>query len=313
MSRPSVPKKLQQKLLYDSQYVCAFCQSDGCHIHHIDQNHSNNEEENLIVLCVRHHNEAHTKRDHSKNLDSGALRDAKLKWTTTVQAKREKTATVAGQKEAAKSDSLRAIGLMWGYINHRRVIQMVDFERLDDVGSQLLDYCCAKGIVDSEGIIVKPAGITPGGSPLQNTIYDWFEYGDDQRLHLLYTKFVDQIGGTAKVVHLEPQSWSPTAAVELVQPGTLIFITRAFYFKTISSATESDHIRCKSAKDGLSLEFFIDTMNMFGTTSITVSFTGHQTCAALVLVKSVNSSSDGTVIISATPIALGVGFEKHFK
>jgi hypothetical protein len=313
MSRPAVPKRLQQKLLYDSQYVCAVCQSDGCHIHHIDQNHSNNIEENLIVLCVSHHNEAHTKRDHSRNLDSAALRDAKQKWTTAVQAKREKTATVAGQKEAAKSDSLRAIGLTWGYINHQRVIQMVDLERLDSVGKQLLDYCRAKGIVDSEGIIIKPARITQGGSPLQNTIYDWFEYGDDQRLHLLYTKFVDQIGGAAKVVHLEPQSWSPTAAVELVQPGTLIFVTRSFYFKTVSSTTESDHVGCKSAKDGLSLEFFVDTINMFGTTSITVSFTGRQTCAALVLVKSIDSSSDGNVLISATPIALGVGFEKHLK
>lgn len=52
MSRPSVPKRLQQKLLYESQYVCAVCQSDGCHIHHFDQNHSNNAEDNLIVLCV---------------------------------------------------------------------------------------------------------------------------------------------------------------------------------------------------------------------------------------------------------------------
>ena len=202
MSRPPVPKRLQQKLLYDSQYVCAVCQSDGCHIHHIDQDHSNNAEDNLIVLCVSHHNEAHTKRDHSKNLDSSALRDAKQKWNAAVQAKRERTATVFGQKEALKNDSFSAIGLMWGYINHQRVVQMVDLERLDDVGNQLLDYCRTKVIVDSKGIIVKPAGFSPGGSPPQNTIYDWFEFGDDQRLHQLYTRFVDQIGGAARVVHL---------------------------------------------------------------------------------------------------------------
>ena len=114
-------------------------------------------------------------------------------------------------------------------------------------------------------------------------------------------------------VHLEPQSWSPTAIVELIQSGTLVFVTRSFYFKIVSSTIESDHVRCKSAEDGVSLEFFVDTMNMFGTTSITVSFTGRKTCAALVLVKSIDISSDGSILLSATPIALGVGFDKNLK
>lgn len=313
MSRPAIPKQLQHQLLYAHQYVCAVCQSDGCHIHHIDQNNTNNAEENLVVLCVRHHNEAHTKRDHAKNLDSSALRGAKTKWTSHVKEKREKTATVAGQKEAAGSDSLRLIGLTWGYINHQRVIQMVAARDLDSSGLELLDYCREKGIVDSEGIIIRPERETLGGSAIRNSVYDWFEFGDDQRLHLLYTKLVDKIGRDAAVVHLEPQSWSPEAISQLIGPGSLIFVSRPFHFKVVSSTVENDHVRCRSKRDGVTLEFFADTRNMFGTTSMTVSFTGHKSCAALALVKSIDPDSGGGIVISATPIALGVGFERRIS
>ncbi|WP_066044497.1 HNH endonuclease signature motif containing protein [Bathymodiolus septemdierum thioautotrophic gill symbiont] len=70
MARPKIPKAIENRLLYESAYACVVCQSDGCHIHHIDQDHSNNKENNLVVLCIKHHDEAHTKRQLSKNLDS---------------------------------------------------------------------------------------------------------------------------------------------------------------------------------------------------------------------------------------------------
>lgn len=57
------------------------------------------------------------------------------------------------------------------------------------------------------------------------------------------------------------------------------------------------------------IEFYVDTRDMFGTTSMTESFSGRQTCAALLHVKSVNEA-DGKLVLACTPIAMGVSFQK---
>ena len=53
----------------------------------------------------------------------------------------------------------------------------------------------------------------------------------------------------------------------------------------------------------MKLAFEIDTRDMYGTTSMTVSFFGRQTCAAFLLVKSVKQVS-GKLLLDCTPIAL---------
>lgn len=80
MARKALPKELKQRILYASAFVCVVCQAQGCHIHHIDTDHSNDEEENLVCLCTKHHDEAHTKRELSQNLTPDALRHAMQAW-----------------------------------------------------------------------------------------------------------------------------------------------------------------------------------------------------------------------------------------
>ena len=309
MRRPPIPKPLERRLLYESQYVCVVCQREGCHVHHIDQNHSNNSEKNLVVLCMHHHDEAHTKKQLSKNLDSKVLMDAKHRWTNVVRERRELVATVSGQKKLSAASSFLSAGISWGYINHKRVTQMINPAAMDDNGASNFQYCVNKGLVDQNAILIKPNNVVESSSYISNTIYDWFDFGDDQRLHLLYTNLVDQISKNCDVVYLEPESLTKERIKDLISPGSLIFVDRAFYFKSVKETNENQHRRCRTFKRKISIKFFADTRNMFGTTSITVSFSGHKNCAALVQLKSIEEISDGSLILHCTPIALGVGFK----
>jgi len=310
MSRPPIPKPLERRLLYESQYACVVCQRGGCHIHHIDQDHSNNKEENLVVLCVHHHDEAHTKRKLSKNLDSNALKDAKRRWTDTVRERRQLAATVSGQKALSAGNSFFSAGIAWGYLNHKRVTQMIKPSFIDAEGNSNFQYCVNKGLVDQNAILIKPKNVVTASSYVANTIYDWFDFGDDQRLHLLYTALVDQIIKNGEVIYLEPESWTKARIKGLVSPGVLIFVDRAFYFKSVEETKENQHRRCRTFKRKISIEFFVDTRDMFGTTSITVSFSGHRNCAALVQLKSIEETDHGALVLHCTPIALGVGFKE---
>src|SRR3954463_8100947 len=118
--RKPIPKALKYRLFYESQYRCVVCQQRGSHIHHIDQDNSNNDEANLVVLCTAHHDDAHTTRQLSQNLNSGVLRDAKGRWVALVRERRNSAATVVGQ-HSLMSNRFFSMGVTWGYINHRRV------------------------------------------------------------------------------------------------------------------------------------------------------------------------------------------------
>ncbi len=306
--RTPISKKVQHRLLYESQYACAVCQDRGCHIHHIDGNHGNNDEENLVVLCVRHHDEAHTKRQLSKNLNSDALRHAKREWKEAVQRKRTETATVSRQRSKFGGEDTFSVGVAWGYINHKRVAQLAQPGLLDAGDKEYFDYCYNRGIIDSKGIIIKPPNIDVANTFIHGSVYNWFEFGDDSRLHQVYSSFVDQISQSVKPVHLESPGWTKAHIRDLVHPGGFIFVEKAFYFKAINETEQNQYRRARTFRRKIAIEFFLDTRDMFGTTSMTVSFTGHKSCSALLHFKSFEESKDGRLNLHCSPIALGVGF-----
>lgn len=310
MNRPTIPKKLLLRVLYESAFRCVVCQSSGCQIHHIDKDRTNNVDSNLVVLCPTHHGEAHTRRDHSRNLDSSALHYAKAQWINVVQEHREKCATVVGQRESVGENSILAVGITWGYINHARVAQMSDVTQLTGRSRSALDYCIDKGIVDTNGIIIKPRSLCHSSATNKNTVYDWFAFGDDQRLHFFYTSLVDQIASCGNVVHLEPESWSADVIESLVDTGSIIFSRAPFTFKSLSENPEKVQRRVRASRNRVTIEFFADIINMFGDTSIYQSFIGRKTTSALMVVKDVSQNKVGEIIISASPLAMGVGFQK---
>jgi len=257
---------------------------------------------------VAHHDEAHTKRQLSQNLDSNALHRAKDKWTSAVRKKRAEVASVSGQRILRGADSDSSVGVAWGYINHKRVAQLAIPKQLNDVDHDLYRACYKRGLIDRQGIPVRPKNVEVSESYINNSIYGWYEFGDDMRLHRLYSAFVDQISQRSQPVHLVPENWTKANIRDLVQPGALVFVEKAFYFKTCSETRENQHRRCRTFKRKIRIEFFIDTRDMYGTTSMTVSFSGHKTCAALIQVKSFEEAANGWLLIHCTPIALGVGF-----
>jgi hypothetical protein len=54
----AIPEKLKNKLLVEAKHKCVICDAPRTQIHHIDGNKKNNDESNLIVLCLEHHHEA---------------------------------------------------------------------------------------------------------------------------------------------------------------------------------------------------------------------------------------------------------------
>jgi len=89
--RIPIPKNLEADVLYKANHTCSICNDPniGVQIAHIDDNPSNNNEANLIVLCVNHHDKAHIKTPISKSYTKQELEKYKNNWENTVELRRK--------------------------------------------------------------------------------------------------------------------------------------------------------------------------------------------------------------------------------
>lgn len=299
VSRVRIPRKIKHDVLYESAYVCVLCQTSGCQIHHIDQDHSNNKITNLVALCLTHHGEAHTKREMGQNLTPDSLKSAKQKWLTTVENNRLLNCSSSSQNHLPN----KIHSVSWGYINHYRALQMGQPNLFNNEEKDIFNYCLSKKLLDVSAILIKPNNIIDTWM----SIYDWYDYGDDHRLHKVFSNLVDQITTQYPITHIEPDGWNKTS-MNSINEGSLLFVNKGFYFKTVKETINNEHRICRTFKKKIEIEFFVDTQDMLGATSRNTSFSGHTTCAALLLLKS--KKKEGTkLILQCTPIALGVGFQ----
>lgn len=78
--RSRLSENLKNKLLVEANHIRTICGRPGVQIHHIDGDPNNNSEDNLIVLCLKHHDEAERSkagRGLSSNLTPDQLREYK--------------------------------------------------------------------------------------------------------------------------------------------------------------------------------------------------------------------------------------------
>jgi len=83
-SRPPIPRANLLRVLNESKWTCCVCRRTAIPIvvHHIIQwaQTKDHSEENLVLVCVEHHDEAHSKRSLSLTMSPTRLRDQKSQW-----------------------------------------------------------------------------------------------------------------------------------------------------------------------------------------------------------------------------------------
>lgn len=296
-SRVKIPEKLKHDLFYRSARTCAVCRvPGGVQIHHIDENSSNNNEDNLVVLCLRCHDEAHTKRSLTQNLTSEDLLHAKKKWEAEVAER-----SARGMTQASNTGLSRAV---WTYVNHQRLPAVMKNYGVE-FNSDVLSFLEEERVVDRRGIPIF-SGLAPEGKAGGYiTIYDHFNPGNSMRLHTMYADAVDSLIVRANPIEMGA-IWTKKEIKALVEPGRICFCIRGFNFKR-EKLINGEQNRFVSAKArGIEVKFMANTRHMFGTSAIYSSFVGKQYAAVLFLTKSI--SFEKTLTVHGTPLAMGTGF-----
>lgn len=294
-ARMSVPEQTKFRLLYRNADRCCVCRARSVQIHHIDKNRDNNDEANLAVVCLTHHDAAHTQHQLSQNLTPDRIRDAKSRWEAEVaEAITKGMLPVAIQEQA-----------VWTYINHDRLPGVLRAHGVTYDEAELQDLI-AGGIVNKLGVPLPV--IEPENGPDELiTLYDRIPYEYRARLLELYSDGIANLIRIAGPVDFRQMTNSPQLQA-MVQQGTICFLLAGFRF--YSNPTRPDRSQIRQVYTniaGTAVEFLIDTRFMFGISSLTSSYVGHRQAAALLLVKSINFENDDATL-HCTPLALGTGF-----
>jgi len=242
-NRPAIPEKLKQQVLYKSSFCCVICQGKVDHLHHIDKNNRNNQVSNLVALCTHHHDEAHTNRELSQNLSANRIKKFRDRWYEEVSARRLVASSVSCQKDRFKDDVFGTFA-SWGYINHSRVIEFAGSSWKSHVDSTLIKRCISGNLIDERGILVRPSAYTPTGSYVSNTVYDWFEFGDNHAVHLLYSELVDHLVKKHSPVHLSEAAWTRRFIGAAINSGDFIVLDKATYFKRVDESEQNCAYQC---------------------------------------------------------------------
>lgn len=129
-ARPPIPTETLMRVLFANRYQCCICRNPKLSVivHHIKEwtDSRSHDIENLAVLCLHHHDQAHSKKTLSKNLDPQSLRDAKRKWEDEVKI----------LDASSISEAMRLEYSSWNYMNELRVFELakvmgVEFSRIN--------------------------------------------------------------------------------------------------------------------------------------------------------------------------------------
>src|SRR6266550_6126146 len=100
--RVQIPSALSAKVLFDADHTCCTCRERGrpVQIHHIDEDPSNNNEENLSVLCLICHDETQVRGGFGRKLSADLVLAYRRDWIERVRQRRDRADEIAAYRMA---------------------------------------------------------------------------------------------------------------------------------------------------------------------------------------------------------------------
>ncbi len=82
MSRQNVPEKIANLILVANHHTCCICRERRKHVqlHHVDGNHSNNDPDNLAVVCLDDHSRVTGNEGLGRRFTPGEVEEYKRQW-----------------------------------------------------------------------------------------------------------------------------------------------------------------------------------------------------------------------------------------
>lgn len=297
--RPKIPFDTVTKLLYESKSTCCVCRDDSkaTIIHHIiewSKSHSNNED-NLIVLCLHHHDEAHTKRELTQNLTPDKLREYKRIWIeSNLNEKSREVQEIIDKNQTA----------CWDLFNYFRIVEMINENNIILKNTELRKNLYDRGYLDSYGFLLneeKWPEYRKGRS-------HWLNFYEGQYLsRYIKSLFINILD--SKPIKILNYLWDKTSIKHVLKPGDIVFLQGAFFYKDDNK--KNNRVGYRKAR-GIMLEFRYDEYYCTSVSAWADHMAGHKISTFFGIVRAIENDGEN-IVIRCSSLAVGSGFYTPFS
>jgi hypothetical protein len=290
--RPPIPNETVIKLLYESKRTCCICRdsSKNIIIHHIEEWHisHNHNEENLVVLCLQHHDEAHTKRELSSNLTKEQILSFKKKWTEEVkQSDREIILDLVSNLHSSH----------WDYFNHNRIFELYIHNNISNSSFSGINQLTSLGFINELG--------TFSLDKVPQKMH-FYHFGNGSLMYNYMSDLFHTVLKRLPFIDITDK-FTKNNLKSLLQEGTYIAIQAGFYFKqSLKDSLRKGYYE----KKGIRIEFTIDPYECTSVSSYICHVAGHKTATIIALVTSMIEEKK-QLQITVSCLAIGCYMRKH--
>ncbi|MER9841093.1 HNH endonuclease [Mesorhizobium australicum] len=290
-ARPPIPTDTLVSVLFANRYQCCICRDPKLSVivHHIEEWAESrlHDAGNLAVLCLPHHDEAHSRKTLSRNLDAKTLRDAKAKWEARV--KRFDAESILSAMRLEYSN--------WNFMNELRIFEIaraigIEFGRVFQ-----LDQLVTSGIVQRDGL---PAPVN------DDKLFYMYQGSTILARYFYVSEVLNLVIKNIPIINISDYLDRGVLGFALA-PGDFIFVQGAHTFSPI---TQKKNGRgrgqvCRGVRKANNVEvrFTFDRWEATSSSAKSEWLTGTKSQGSLIHVKDL-SRDDGGLIVTGT--ALGI-------
>lgn len=292
--RPNIPFENLVKVLISSRFTCCICHDPkkSIIVHHIKQwsKSKDHSPSNLAVLCLDHHDKAHSTSTLSRNLGNREIDSAKEQWEIEVR----KTNT------EAILEASRVNADAWWYFNHLRLFELATDLKLKFKRLQYYRAALNGGLIRPDGLL----------KPRSENLDYMYSGGEGM---LLY-EYVREVMNTV-LEHLTVFNMSDYLDRSLLKPvlktGDFIFVQGAHTFGALGrhhSNGRGQTQRGIRKANHVKVSFTFDRWEATSCSAWGSWLLGRQDAASIIRVVKVHSA-DGVLSIEGTVFGIAQALE----
>lgn len=296
--RPPIPNDILTKLLFNNRFQCCVCRDPKLPIvvHHIEewaQSRSHNLE-NLAVLCLNHHDLAHSKKELSQNLDEKTLRSLKKEWENKVKIFDQKAILNAMRFETSN----------WDYINVTQLYRLINEFKIDLSLNKHYRSVLSAGLIQEDGYPTFSRTETMSYRYEGNNCILYYEYMKEN-LHNILNKL--------SIINISDYLDKGSLA-GIVEEGDFVFVQGAHYFSKKTEKYYGMSQECHGLRkvNNVEITFVFDLWDATSMSAKCEWLSGRKNESSILKIKNI-TKVNGKLIIQGSVLAIGHHWSKNLK
>lgn len=287
--RAAIPFGNLARVLWANRSTCCVCRrySLAIIVHHISPWATSHDHatDNLAVLCLEHHAQAHRRGDLEQNLGMRPLKAAKEQWE----------AEVATLDAKAILDASRMHGHHWWWFNHQRLFEIAERGAIKLRQQPGFEAARATGLVDREGHLTS----------INDGAHYRYDGGGGNYLYRYVRNVFEAVLVRTSLFNVS-DDLDPGMLSQVVSEGDLILVQGKHLFKQLTTKLEgpSQSSEVRREVNGIRISFTIDRWEAVSNSAWCCWLTRSPPAASILRVASVEREAN-KLHLRCTGIAIG--------